>query len=202
VITGRVLSDITRLVDTQKLIVAALHGIEIRYPDGKEFVWKQAEENQVLIQEIKNRSVQEFQQVKEIYIEDKKYSMAFHYRQVPTVKSKDFIEKFISIYKKIDREKKLEVLHGDKVIEIRPKGWNKGKAVEKILKKLKNKKNDLLPIYIGDDTTDEDAFKFLRRQGLNIYVKNDSELETLAHYYVRNPSEVYKFLEWLKKNIE
>lgn len=201
IITGRTLSDITRLVDTKKLIVAAFHGLKIRYPNSKEFVWEKAEKNRNLIQKIKKRSVQEFQHIKEIYIEDKTYTLAFHYRQVPDKKSKELIEKFISIYKKIDNEKKFEVLQGDKVIEIRPKDWNKGKAVEILLKKLENKKNDLFPIYIGDDTTDEDAFRFLQHRGLDIYVKNESQRETLAQYYVNNPNEVYKFLQWLKNNI-
>jgi trehalose 6-phosphate phosphatase len=55
----------------------------------------------------------------------------------------------------------LSLTHGRKVLEIRPAiKWDKGKAVNFLLESLgMANSNDVLPVYIGDDRTDEDAFK-------------------------------------------
>jgi trehalose 6-phosphate phosphatase len=80
-----------------------------------------------------------------------------------------------------------------KVLEVRPViDWNKGRAVEFLLESLGlSNKDDLLPIYIGDDTTDEDAFKVLRdgNRGFGILVSSIPK-ESNAFYSLRDPSEV------------
>jgi len=50
-----------------------------------------------------------------------------------------------------------------------------------------------LPIYVGDDVTDEDAFKALIKKGLTVYVGVPEK--SLAQYYLKSPNEVKKFLE-------
>ncbi|MCI13454.1 putative trehalose-phosphate phosphatase G-like, partial [Trifolium medium] len=79
------------------------------------------------------------------------------------------------------------------VLEIRPViDWNKGKAVEFLLESLGlTDRNDVLPIYIGDDKTDEDAFKVLRERnrGYGILVSS-ARKESNAFYSLRDPNEV------------
>ncbi|WZZ75856.1 hypothetical protein YC2023_087226 [Brassica napus] len=88
------------------------------------------------------------------------------------------------------------------VLEVRPViEWNKGKAVEFLLESLGLSKNDdFLPIFIGDDKTDEDAFKVLRekKQGFGILVSSVPK-ESNAFYSLKDPSEVKKFLKTLVK---
>jgi len=100
----------------------------------------------------------------------------------------------------------LRKLDGKMVHELRPEvDWNKGRAVEWLLENLKEEygEEDIFPIYIGDDVTDEDAFRTLRhagaiRNGLGIIVAEHPVLEsaTDATYQLRNPQEVQAFLQW------
>jgi trehalose 6-phosphate phosphatase len=99
----------------------------------------------------------------------------------------------LKIVKTVGNDKSLELMHGEKVVEIRPKGWNKGKAVELIYINYASK--NVLPVYIGDDTTDEDAFQVIGNQGISIFVKNDSNRSTIANYWLKNPDDVLKFLK-------
>lgn len=81
----------------------------------------------------------------------------------------------------------------DQVLEVRPViEWNKGKAVEFLLESLGLSNNDeFLPIFIGDDKTDEDAFKVLKEsnRGFGILVSSVPK-ESNAFYSLRDPSEV------------
>ncbi|XP_033145385.1 probable trehalose-phosphate phosphatase E isoform X3 [Brassica rapa] len=95
---------------------------------------------------------------------------------------------------------KLMLTQGRKVLEIRPIiKWDKGKALEFLLESLGYENcTHVFPIYIGDDRTDEDAFKILRdkRQGLGILVSKYAK-ETNASYSLQEPDEVMDFLERL-----
>jgi trehalose 6-phosphate phosphatase len=89
------------------------------------------------------------------------------------------------------------------VFEVRPSiKWDKGKALEFLLESLGYAgRADVLPVYIGDDRTDEDAFKALRRrgQGVGILVSKHPK-ETSASFSLQEPAEVMEFLlrlvEW------
>ncbi|GFZ15205.1 haloacid dehalogenase-like hydrolase (HAD) superfamily protein [Actinidia rufa] len=93
---------------------------------------------------------------------------------------------------------RLRLTHGRKVLEVRPVlDWNKGKAVEFLLESLGlTNCDDVLPIYVGDDRTDEDAFKVLREgnRGYGIFVSSAPK-ESHALYSLRDPSEV-QFCSW------
>uniref|UniRef100_A0A804MQX5 Trehalose 6-phosphate phosphatase n=1 Tax=Zea mays TaxID=4577 RepID=A0A804MQX5_MAIZE len=97
---------------------------------------------------------------------------------------------------------RLRLSHGRKVLEVRPMvDWNKGKAVEFLLDSLGLADSDeVLPIYIGDDRTDEDAFKVLRgnKRGLGILVSSVPK-ESQALYSLLDPPEVMDFLKRLVK---
>jgi trehalose 6-phosphate phosphatase len=87
----------------------------------------------------------------------------------------------------------LEVLHGKKVVEVHPVGVNKGKAMQWLLQSCDPA---TLPLYIGDDATDENAFRVLHKRGVTIHVA-DPPRRTAAQYYVRSPEEVWQFLTCL-----
>ncbi|KAJ0716198.1 putative trehalose-phosphatase [Helianthus annuus] len=95
---------------------------------------------------------------------------------------------------------RLTLTHGRKVLEVRPLiDWDKGKAVEFLLESLGlSNANDVLPIYIEDDRTDEDAFKVLREgnRGYGILVSSVPK-ESKAFLSLRDTSEVKQFLKSL-----
>ena len=92
----------------------------------------------------------------------------------------------------LDKYPQLKLTEGRKVLEIRPTiKWDKGKALEFLLQSLGfANSNDVFPIYIGDDRTDEDAFKVLSRrgQGTGILVSTVPK-QTDAFYTLRDPFE-------------
>jgi trehalose 6-phosphate phosphatase len=98
---------------------------------------------------------------------------------------------------------RLRLSQGRMVFEVRPTiKWDKGKALEFLLDSLGFADcSDVLPVYIGDDRTDEDAFKVLRRrgQGVGILVSKHPK-ETSASFSLQEPAEVMEFLlrlvEW------
>ncbi|MFQ5917396.1 MAG: trehalose-phosphatase, partial [Candidatus Binatia bacterium] len=86
---------------------------------------------------------------------------------------------------------------GKKVFELRPTiEWNKGKAVLWLLDALDLKGSDVVPFYLGDDTTDEDAFGALKDLGIGILVA-ETPRPTAASYLLRDTQEVKQFLETL-----
>ena len=101
----------------------------------------------------------------------------------------------------VDRVKKehsrLRKGSGKKVFELQPDiDWNKGKALLWLLEQLELDRPDVLPLYVGDDVTDEDAFKVLVDRGLGFAVQKGDK-PTAARYLLRDPDEVEKFLQAL-----
>ena len=91
---------------------------------------------------------------------------------------------------------KIKINKGKKVFEIKPSTeWNKGYAVLWLLERLATShgEKDILPIYIGDDATDEDAFKVLKKRGITIFVGRPKK--SSADYFLNNTGEVIDFLK-------
>ena len=194
IISGRTLNEIKSLLAIEGLSFAALHGLQIELSNGKSFSWSLAENVLPFLEKIKEKVFYEFKDEKGVFIEDKGFTLAFHYRMLSKEKIEGAVEKFIDTVKNIDKKNMLEIIHGAKVVEARPRGWDKGKATELILNNIQGNTNTI-PVYIGDDTTDEDAFKYLKNQGLTIFVTNNSNRTTSAHYWLKNPDEVLMFLK-------
>ena len=95
------------------------------------------------------------------------------------------------------RHRKLRRINGKKVYELLPDvAWDKGKAVLWLLETLGLERGNIRPIYIGDDRTDEDAFRALEQRGIGILVTEQSQ-STTAGYSLKNPAEVERFLQEL-----
>ena len=81
---------------------------------------------------------------------------------------------------------------GKMVLEIRPNvDIHKGEAVREILKAFPSP--GLLPIYLGDDQTDEDAFRVLKAQGISVFV-GPATSSSEADFFLDSPDEVQEFL--------
>jgi len=124
-------------------------------------------------------------------VERKRFSIAAHYRNV---KENDVpaMERAVSYVGA--RHPELRRIDGKKVYELLPRiGWDKGKAMLWLLETLDLKSNDVRPIYIGDDSTDEDAFRALEQSGIGILVSEQVQ-PTAARYLLKDPREVEHFL--------
>jgi len=102
-----------------------------------------------------------------------------------------------SSWRSSDAPSELRRINGKKVYELLPDvAWDKGKAVLWLLETLGLERGNIRPIYIGDDRTDEDAFRALEERGIGILVSEQSQ-PTAAGYSLKNPVEVERFLRAL-----
>ncbi len=188
VISGRALNDVKGRVGIDDIIYAGNHGAEIW--DGKKTIISQGSaENRRLLEEVLEKLKKEASYIKGVLIEDKGITASLHFRNVNASHVGDIFNIFEMIAK--EYEKDLRFTTGKKVFEIRPINiWNKGDAVSWI---IKNMGQGRFPVYIGDDTTDEDAYIALKNRGLSISVGPS----TNADYYFQNQEEVKDFLMML-----
>ncbi|XP_028095755.1 probable trehalose-phosphate phosphatase D isoform X3 [Camellia sinensis] len=130
-----------------------------------------------------------------VMIEDNRFCISVHYRHVHQ-EDYDMLQERVQCV--LAKYSSFHLTKGKKVMEIRPSiKWNKGDAVEYLLDTLGlASSSDVLPIYIGDDRTDEDAFKVVRSRGGEGYpiIVSSTPRETMASYSLRDPSEVFSFL--------
>jgi trehalose-phosphatase len=194
IISGRSLKDIKNKVGIKNIIYSGNYGLQI---EGRriKFEATTSQRYKNILEQIKKELTKKLSPIKGILIEDKGLSLSLHYRlvnkkQVPFVKTA-FHEVTIPHLVR----NKIKVKAGKKVLEVRPAvEWDKGKIALWLLArqqaKLVNKK--IIPIYIGDDSTDEDAFKALKNKGLIIFVGNPKPSH--AKYYLKNTKEVFELL--------
>ena len=149
----------------------------------------------MVLGQIRKDLQQRLSSIRGAFVEDKGLSLSLHYRavekkQIPKIKT-IFYETVI-LYLRRD---KIKIKPGKMVLEVRPKTeWDKGKVVLWLLARqiFAAQKSKVFPIYIGDDLTDEDAFKALKNKGLTVFVGEPKE--SYAQYYLKNPKEVIDFL--------
>lgn len=198
IVTGRSAKDIKGKIGIKNIIYASNHGLQIKGPKIKFTAPLPADFHKVL-RKIKSHLKKTFRSIKGIVLEDKILTLSFHYRRVNNRYIAPVVWTLLKITTPYIHKKEIVVDFGKKVFEIRPPiDWNKGSAILWLLNKHKPAFLDspILPIYIGDDTTDEDAFNALKDKGLTIFVGHPKKSH--AKYYLENTKEVFKFLKILK----
>ena len=201
IISGRALKDIKKLVDVWGIYYAGNHGFEIFGP-GMDLKKPEVEKLKPVLWEICGELRELLTGINGVIIENKDLTASVHYRLV----SNDEVEELKQIFDDMMRpwiEKgMIKITEGKKVLEIRPNiDWDKGKAVGWIidLVKAEGAFPAYLPIYIGDDRTDEDAFTALKEKegGIGILVSEEDVKESNAKYRLKDVGEVKTFLERL-----
>ncbi|KAK8686422.1 hypothetical protein V6N13_125447 [Hibiscus sabdariffa] len=172
---------------------------------GKEVdLFQPASEFLPMIDEVFNSLVNSTEEIQGAKVENNKFCLSVHYRNVD---EKDWATVAQRVHDVIRNYPRLRLTHGRKVLEVRPViDWDKGKAVTYLLESLGlGNCDDVLPIYVGDDQTDEDAFKVLREgnRGYGILVSSVPK-ESNAFFSLKDPQEVMEFLTslvvWKKKS--
>ncbi|KAJ7530284.1 hypothetical protein O6H91_15G087800 [Diphasiastrum complanatum] len=208
IISGRGRDKVYEFVQLAEIFYAGSHGMDIMGPaeacnglkadglkskdeKGNEVVFFQpATEFLVMIDEVYKTLEHKTKNIVGAKVEHNKFCVSVHFRRVEEKNWQLLAEEVEFVIKQYP---KLHVTQGRKVLEVRPTiHWDKGKAVEFLLKAfgLANPHN-LLPVYIGDDQTDEDAFSVLNKEhiGYGILVSSAAKA-TGAAYSLKSPSEV------------
>src|SRR5215208_1765951 len=172
VVSGRDRRVVQELMGVDDLIVAGSHGFDIWSPTGGEIQREEGEEFGELLEGVEARLHREMGPIEGALIEPKKSSVAAHYRLVseeerPRVK--EIVDAVLE-----EHPDELKVTPGKMVYEVQPNiDWNKGKAVLYLLEALDLDRDDVMPMYLGDDITDEHAVEALAgasKGGIGIFV--------------------------------
>lgn len=177
IVTGRSISSLERLL-TIGLPAIGVHGLEKRRSGG-------AVESSVppvqldSLQSVRNS----VPRMDGIWIEEKGPTFAIHFRQaVDQVSAREALTHWAKTL-----PDDMEVLWGKRVLELRPRGQSKGHAVKEILSEFEGH----IPVYLGDDRTDEDAFNMLESPAVTVKVGHG---ETGARYRLPDVEAVVAYL--------
>lgn len=186
-ITGRNLSDLYHLIQLPHIPAAGSHGAE----------WQFSEQRRECIDNVDHLfasikpAISEFAAQHDLIVEDKRFSLAIHFRQAPHLEAAidDFTQQLVK------PESELKVIKGKLVREIKPLQVNKGMAIARFMKS--SPFLGRTPYYFGDDTTDEDGFAWVNAAG-GISVKV-GDGKTAADYHLDNTDAVSEFFQTMLK---
>ena len=194
IVSGRVLDDLRHRIAAANVFCVGSHGWEWMGPDGCVhrcgIDGRVAEALQNLYDQFSHRTAQ----MSGIILEDKNVALALHYRMASEQSAANVRSEFLTAIREYQqRGVALEVLCGKGVTEAKAAGRNKADAVAHLLSRYAP---GALPIYFGDDQTDESAFRRLHGSGITVLVA-ETPRPTFASFYLKNPDEVYKVLRLL-----
>ncbi len=192
VITGRKLSEIECMVLLNNIIYAGNHGLELKGP-GFCYTHAKTKEFRRTLKEVASAVHGMGKVFPGSFVEDKEITLCFHFRLVDDKWTAALRAEFVKRVTPWLNTEKIIVTESMKALEVRPYlDWDKGRAVQWI---LMHEDPESLPVYIGDDRTDEDAFTALAERGITIKVGYDKN--SAAKYFLEDVSEVERFLSFM-----
>ena len=197
IVSGRALADLKDKVGIEGIIYAGNHGLEIDGP-GLRFVNPLAEEVRPFFQVVSGVLKLALGTIRGVLIEDKGLTLSVHYRQVAESETKEVKNVFERITTSAQALGKVRTTSGKKVLEVRPAvDWDKGKAIRLLMKRYGRggRNSGLMPVYLGDDLTDEDGFRVIEKygNGLSVFIGEEPG-ESVARYFLKSTEEVAEFL--------
>jgi len=196
ILSGRDLDDVRGRVHVDGIVYAGSHGFDIMGAGG---LRRELGGEYLPVLDAAEAELREaLDEIPGAQLERKHFSVAAHYRNV---NEDDAFRVAQAVDEVAARHRELRRINGKKVYELLPDiDWNKGKAVLWLLETLELERGSALPIFIGDDRTDEDAFSALEKRGVGVLVSEQPQV-TAASYWLNNPEEVERFLRALIENV-
>jgi trehalose 6-phosphate phosphatase len=189
IVSGRSLADIQDLASIKNIAYIGNHGLEISYR-GRRWVHPEAKRIKPVLKGVVERIRRKSRDWPGLLVEDKGLTGSIHYRRLsaPLPKElRDLVEHEVGL-----KSRELRLTEGKKVFEIRPNiDWDKGKGVLELGRWLEIRR-PALRIYIGDDQTDEDAFRALG--GNDITIRVGRRKDSFARSQLPGVAAVWKFL--------
>ncbi|WCJ22399.1 Haloacid dehalogenase-like hydrolase (HAD) superfamily protein [Euphorbia peplus] len=203
IVSGRSRDKVKSFVQLQNVTYAGSHGMDIltttpsfngKIQDKEVIYFQPAKAFLPKIQEIRKVLEEKTKIIRGSTVENNTFCVSVHYRRVK-VEDVDTLKEIVKSI--MEAYPAFRISGGRKVMEIRPRiDWDKGRALQYIIQNLGfDKTNDFLPMYLGDDKTDEDAFKIIKDIGRGYPIIVSSIVkETKASYSLRDTNEVNDFL--------
>jgi alpha,alpha-trehalase len=199
VVSGRDLADVRTIVGIDGIWYAGSHGFDIEGPGGRRV--QHGVEYLPELDLAEKELLDLLAPVPGARVERKTFAIAVHYRQaeegtIPRIDA--------SVARVASAHGRLRRTGGKKVFELRPDlPWDKGRALSFLLEVLAPDPAAVVPIYVGDDETDEDAFGALGDAGIGVVVRGEGDdRSTLARYALDDPTEARDLLDGLRRLLE
>ena len=195
-VSGRDVGTLRELVGLERLFYLGSHGFEMVGPGG----WHETIGQGVgALPELDRAEVElrhELAGIPGHAVERKRFALAIHYRRAAAADAARIAR---AVDRIAGRHPLLRQGSGKKVWRLQPDvAWDKGRAVLLLLERLGLDRPEIVPIYIGDDLTDEDALHALHGRGVGIVVRGeDHARETAAQYALADCDDVRRLLELL-----
>lgn len=225
IVSGRARATAQGLVQLDELYYAGSHGFDITGPlrkrtrstsvsevtrsvgdhgDGNaeevampSLSYQVADSFRPALEEAKGLVEEGIKGIKGAMVEDNTFAVSVHYRMVAEGEDRERVAEVVDLV--LTDMPMLRRTEGKMVYELRPSAdWDKGKAVEWLLEQIRKElEEEVFPFYIGDDVTDEDAFRMMGDLGGIGIIVSDTAVEdgTAASYALHNPLQVVQFLD-------
>jgi trehalose 6-phosphate phosphatase len=195
VISGRRLQHVKKLVPVSGILLAGSYGIEIHTPQGDEIHREDYGIIRPILEWIKPKWEALLTKKEGFYLEDKGWSLAIHARFADNQQANQVLSSASACVEKMNNKKKFRVLDGEKFLEIGPKTAHKGETVRFLLDRYPFP--EAVPVYIGDDDKDEEAFDVVLAAGGYAVQVAREERSSLASARLEDPEAVLNWLNTL-----
>ena len=197
-VSGRAAFDVQRMVPVHNVWVIGNHGFEVIAPDGEEQTPAELAPVRSAVARAARRLEALVAPVPGVTVEDKGWTMSVHYRQADEA----VVPRLLDSVRHVALPLGLRVTEGKKVIEVRPPARiDKGTAVIRLGTALGAFADGASVLFVGDDSTDEDAFRALRaRHAAAVTARvthGDEQTPTSAEFTLNDTADVLEFLTWL-----
>lgn len=192
ILSGRDLADVSKRVGLPGIWYAGSHGFELTAPDGTHHQNEQAATAIPVLEQAAAQLREQLGSIPGVVVEHKRFGVAVHYRNA----ARDRVGEVAAAVRTAGQRDALRVTTGREVIELRPDlDWDKGKTLRWVMEHLGSQEGPRLPIYLGDDITDEDAFDAVRADGIPILVRHndDGDRATAALFGLDSPAQAAEF---------
>ena len=188
VVSGRQLADLRPRVGIDGVRYVGNHGLEYTV-DGERLIDPEAEARMEDLQRVREDIEARLADMTGVHVEDKAVTLTVHYRRARDA-SAEAVEAIVNDV--VGPVEGLKTGSGKMIVEVKPTvEWHKGAIVEWLADDVPD---SWQTVYVGDDTTDEDAFKVLGEGDFGVLV---GERSTAADYRVPAQCEVSRLLNWL-----
>jgi trehalose 6-phosphate synthase/phosphatase len=192
-VSGRSLDDVRALIGRDDVTYAANHGLEIVGPGFESFLHEDLPHYQARLPDLAQALSESAPSG--AWVEEKGHTLTFHYRQA----SAEDHERAAELARKIINDFGFQAREAKMAVEARPPiGWDKGRAVLHVLRSRYGPSwsERVRVVYVGDDDTDEDAFRLLEGLAITFRVGRVTE-PTLASHRLGRVEAVHELLQWL-----
>ncbi len=198
IVSGRALADVCKIVGLPELIYVGNHGLEIEGPELESFRHPDLEHYQQRMHDLTDAL--QGVCVPGAWVEEKHGSLTFHYREADGAQHESLAREARTRI----QDAGFQARDAHCAVEARPPvGWDKGHGVLHVLRSAYGASwsEDVRTIYVGDDETDEDAFRVLSGLGITFRV-GSADVPTRASHQLPNVARVQALLEWMAKRSE